>query len=78
MVFAAIWGRVSDLRGCRFVLAIGMLGPGLGSIAFVGVLDPGMAGIAAPSLTLVLLIAVRIVQSVVRSAPFQRPRRILP
>lgn len=63
MVAAAWWGRVSDLRGRRLVVVTGMAGFGLGGVAFAGVLDLGLVGMAPPLLALVLLIAVRIAQS---------------
>lgn len=70
MVFAAVWGRVSDLRGRRYVLVIGMLGFGLGGLAFAAVLDLGLAGVVTPSLALVLLIATRMVQSLVSAGAY--------
>lgn len=70
MVFAAIWGRVSDLRGRRYVLVIGMLGFGLGGLGFATVMDLGLAGVMAPSLVLVLMIAVRMAQSLVSAGAY--------
>ncbi|MGH8432183.1 MAG: MFS transporter, partial [Solimonas sp.] len=70
MVFAAIWGHVSDLKGRRYVLTLGMLGFGLGGLVFAITLDLGLAGIVSAPLALALLIAVRMLQSLVSAGAF--------
>lgn len=65
MVAAAWWGRTSDIKGRRYVVVAGMVGFGLGGIAFAAVLDVGLLGFAPVMLVLILLIGARIAQSAI-------------
>ena len=65
MIAAAWWGRTSDIRGRRYVVVAGMVGFGLGGIAFAAVLDVGLLGFAPVMLVLILLIGARIAQSAI-------------
>lgn len=65
MMAATWWGRVSDIRGRKLVVVAGMAGFGAGGLAFAAVLDIGLAEMAPAMLVLIVLIAVRVVQSAV-------------
>jgi len=54
------WGRVSDRRGRRGLIVVGLCGYALFTAAFAQSLDIGMAGVMAPLASLALLILVRI------------------
>jgi len=70
MVSAAMWGRVSDLKGRRPVVVLGMAGFGIGGIVFAAVLDAGLSNLMPPMLALVLMILVRVLQSIASSGAF--------
>jgi MFS family permease len=70
MISAVMWGRISDHKGRRLVIVIGMLGFGIGGLAFAAALDVGLSGFVPPLLTLIVLIAVRMAQSAASGGAF--------
>lgn len=59
-VASPYWGRVSDQRGRRGFIAAGLFGYALFTAAFAWALGIGMAGAVAPTMSLILLVFVRV------------------
>lgn len=55
-----VWGRLSDSRGRRGMIVLGLTGYALFTALFAWVLDLGMAGTLTPLASLVALVAVRV------------------
>lgn len=55
-----VWGRLSDSRGRRGMIVLGLTGYALFTALFAWVLERGMAGTLTPLASLVALVAVRI------------------
>lgn len=62
------WGRLSDRRGRKFVLLIGLIGYTLGTILFASGFYAAMLGLLAPGMAFVVLTFTRMLQALVMSA----------
>lgn len=63
-----LWGRLSDRRGRKVVILIGLLGYTIGTIAFASGFYAAMLGLLAPTAAFIVLTLTRMAQAMVMSA----------
>lgn len=63
-----VWGRISDRRGRKQVLLIGLIGYSLGTLLFASGFHAAMIGVLAPTSAFVFLTLARMAQASVMSA----------
>jgi MFS family permease len=66
--FAFVWGRLSDRLGRVWVIVAGLAGYGVFTLAFVGTIEAGLAGVFSVPATYALMVASRMVFGAVASS----------